>query len=556
MRRLALPRLTGAVAGWLAAAVCVSVAVVIGIGYRAEQERRQSEELLAARRAREAVDLLATALSRDMHAVQNAVLPAWWEDMALDPSDDVRDLVASAFARYPYPESFFAWKADAADPSMTFFNRSDRPPSWSQPVAETNPFPVVIGRAPEVSRALLDRIRADGAAERRFSVFEVPLDGARYQVVARLYYGDAFRERLAGIVGFTVNVEWARLHYFPEIAREVAAIGNALPVAIVDARGRLVAGSATPGRDSPIVRRWFPVTFFDPLAAGVDPTADAVYQSWAVQAAVSDDTTLRATAKAGSRTLFAAAVAAVVLVAGLLLTARAASANERVAGMRSDFVSTVTHELKTPIATIRAIGETLVRGRVAEPAAQREYAEMVVQEAKRLTRLVDNLLAYARITDVTEVYAFEPIDLGAAAAAALESFGSQLGEAGFEVHVECPPDLPAARADRTALRLVLENLLDNAIRYSGDGRWLGVRARRAGEARVRLEVADRGVGIPPDEIGQVTRRFYRGRRSPSGGSGLGLAIVRRIVADHGGELSIESEPGTGTTVGVTLPVAE
>jgi two-component system phosphate regulon sensor histidine kinase PhoR len=249
-------------------------------------------------------------------------------------------------------------------------------------------------------------------------------------------------------------------------------------------------------------------------------------------------------------------LAAAVFVVGLLLTARASSENERVASMRSDFVSAVTHELKTPIATLRAIGETLVQGRVAEPEAQRDYAQMIVQESKRLTRLVDNLLAYARITDVTAIYAFESIDLRAAAETALEGFAAQLAQAGFEAHVEGPPELPPVRADQTALALVLDNLVDNAMRYSGGSRWLAVRMRRDSAATVRLEVVDRGVGIPADEIGQVTRRFYRGHHARSGGSGLGLAIVLRIVEDHGGRLSIESRPGEGTTVGVTFPVAE
>jgi signal transduction histidine kinase len=119
-----------------------------------------------------------------------------------------------------------------------------------------------------------------------------------------------------------------------------------------------------------------------------------------------------------------------------------------------------------------------------------------------------------------------------------------------------PADLPAVRADRTAIGMALDNLLDNAIRYSGPARHLSIRARRERDRRLALEVADRGEGIPADQIEQVTRRFFRGRRSEIGGSGLGLAIVSRIVADHGGEMSIESRSGAGTTVRLSLPIAE
>ncbi len=556
MRLPALPRFSGTLAGWLAVLVCIPLAVVIALGYRAEEDLAHGEELLAARRAREAVDLLITALRRDMHAVQNSVLPAWWEGAALDPADDLRDLAAGAFARYPYPESFFVWRAGDADTSMPFFNRSERPPAWAPAAPERVSFPVVVARAPEVSGTLLARIHTDARVERRLSVFELTLGDKRYQVVARLFYRDAYRERLAGAVGFTVNLEWARRHYFPELAQEVARIGEGPPVSVVDDTSNLVAGPSFSGRSGGIVRRGFPVTFFDPLAAGVDPGAGKSYPSWEVQAIVGDDAVFKAAAIARKRALATSALAATVFVAGLLLTARAASESERVAGMRSDFVSAVTHELKTPIATLRAIGETLAQGRVADPGARRDYAEMIVQESKRLTRLVDNLLAYARITDVTAIYAFEPVDLRVAAETALEGFAAQLDQAGFEVRLECPSDLPPVRADPTALALVLDNLVDNALRYSGTSRWLAVRAGRDGPASIRLEVVDRGVGIPADEVSQVTRRFYRGHQARSGGSGLGLAIVLRIVKDHGGRLSIESRPGEGTTVGVTFPVAE
>src|SRR5262249_15739419 len=210
------------------------------------------------------------------------------------------------------------------------------------------------------------------------------------------------------------------------------------------------------------------------------------------------------------------------------------------------------HELKTPIATIRAVGETLVSGRVTNGDTLRDYAQLVVQEAKRLTRLVDNLLAYARITDVTEAYSFEPVDLIALVDQGRQEFRAQLQGGGFELRIEMPVDLPLVHADRTALELLLDNLVDNAIRYSGEGRLIQILARRDG-SHVVIEVSDRGIGIPEDEIRQVMRRFVRGRRAGSGGSGLGLAIANRIVEDHHGLLAIRSAVGVGTTVSISLP---
>ena len=541
---------------WLMVCVSLSLAVLVWFGYGAVRDLRRTQELLADRRARETVDLLVTALSRDMRGAQESVLASGWEADTFEPPYEARDVVAGAFARYPYPESFFAWRRDWPDSSVAFFNRSDRRPTWMAADDGKDRFPVTIRREPSVSRTILDRVRIDVGQARRFSTFEIVLGGERYQVVARLFYRDPFREEIDRVVGFTVNLAWVREHYFPPMARQVARIGQGGALAIVDDRGLLVAGSDASMPAGPIIRRWFPVMFFDPLLAGVDSPSDRSLRSWAVQVDTGGDVQLADATRGANRTLFMAAVAVAALALGLALTARAARARAQLAQLRSEFVSTVTHELKTPIATIRAVGDTLVRGRISEPKAMREYAQLVVQEAKRLTRLVENLLAYARVTDVTEVYVFGPLALQELVDEVMRGYEKQLTEAAFELEIDLPGDLPLIRGDHTALRLALDNLVDNAIRYSGTGRWLGLHARARDGRAVWLEVSDRGMGIPTEEIGLVTRRFYRGRRPPASGSGLGLAIVKRIVEDHGGTLTISSVSGRGTNVRIDLPAME
>src|SRR5690606_7934533 len=116
----------------------------------------------------------------------------------------------------------------------------------------------------------------------------------------------------------------------------------------------------------------------------------------------------------------------------------------------------------------------------------------------------------------------------------------------FEVHVDVPPDLPLIRADRTALCLAIDNLIDNALRHSPDGKWLGISAR-AEDDGVVIEVRDRGEGIAPEEIEAVQRKFVRGRFVKANGTGLGLAIVNRIIADHGGRFTLESAAHQGTS---------
>jgi signal transduction histidine kinase len=241
------------------------------------------------------------------------------------------------------------------------------------------------------------------------------------------------------------------------------------------------------------------------------------------------------------------------LAIGLIVSLRAAKASADLAGMRAEFVSAVTHELKTPIANMRAINETLASGRTT-PEMTREYAQMGIGEATRLTRLVDNLLAYSRITDVADIYTFEPVSVAAVVERSLQEFRPNLSYGRFDVTVHLPDDLPPIHADPNAMGLLLNNLVDNAIRYAGQSRSLAITARHA-DRGVTIEVSDTGVGIPADELERVTKKFFRGRTSVAGGSGLGLAIVDRIVADHQGTLRIQSDVGRGTTVSVTIPAA-
>jgi len=538
-------------AAWLTVAVALALGMPLWLGYSGYRERQRSEELLADRRARETVDLLVTALTRDMRGAQHSVLSEWWGELTVEPPHEMRNVVAAAFARYPYPESFFAWRA--TDDEATFFNRSERQPSWIASAPAANPFPVVLAQDDGVAGTLLARLRGEARFGRRFAAFDTDLGGVPYQIVARLFYRDAYRQDLAGVAGFTVNMRWVRDHYFPAMARQAVDIGAGLPFAIIDSAGGTVAGATQSGLGGSSVKRWFPLLFIDPTFVGIDSPADLSQEFWAVQVAVNYDAA--SGAAAGGRMLLLATLAAATLVVGVFLTARATRASARVAAMRSEFVATVTHELKTPIATIRAAGDTLARVGVLDAGAQRDYARMVVDEAKRLGRLVENLLAYARVTDVTEVYAFGPVDLGTVVEEVLHGTRAQLAAGGFAIALNHGAEVPPVRGDETALRLMIDNLVDNAIRYSDVERALRVVIEARGRDVV-LEVHDRGVGISAADLGRVTRKFVRGAGARPGGSGLGLAIVQRIVDDHGGTLTLSSTQGVGTSVTVHLPVAD
>ena len=551
-RRLSTPRLRIL----LAAAIAASTLALVFIGYRAVREWQRAASLVAARRAAAAADLLASALSRDMRGAHASILRSAERDgLVGGPAVDLLHPVASALARYPYAEAFFAWNRNS-DEGIAFFSRTDRRPRWLTGTATTAPYPVVTGTDRQVGRLLLERLDHDSAQGRRFSAFAMQLNGAPYQVVAVLTYLDTAREHPNAVLGFLVNLGWAREHYFKDLAEQMAAIESSersIRFAVVDEMNAAVAG--VPPRSSDTVvsaSRPFLLAFFDPTGLSLDAPSDLPLVDWAAIATARDDSTLAAAEQGARRTLVLAGVMTLTLGFALMVSVRAARAREALASLRADFVSAVTHELKTPLANLRAINETLVSGR-ATTDMMREYAQMGIGETTRLTRLVDNLLAYSRITDVADVYSFEAVSVPAVVERSLQGFKAALERESFTLRVIMPDDLPQVRADRHALGLLLNNLIDNAIRYSKDVRTLTITAR--GGRNVTIEVADGGIGIAADELPRVTRRFFRGRSSTVSGSGLGLAIVERIVADHGGQMHIQSTEGQGTTVSVTLPAA-
>lgn len=539
--------------GWLtivlAVAVCLGIATLLGFGYRATREWQRSSELLVERDTAESADLLLTALTRDMQGAQSRVLANRdWGELSIDSLTDTSDQVATAFARYPYPESFFSW-GDSRHPDMVFFNRANRFPAWIPQIDEPHRFPVVVVRNPDGADALRTRVDEYGRSRVRYVAFNTMLAGQPYQVIARLAYADSLDERLRSVIGFTVNLAWVRGAYFPDILSQVVSRGSRLDIAVLDAGGHPIIGQAN--TQGAMVRE-FPLLFLDPSTSRVAVAPDAA-STWTIAARQAPDSALLGATKGADETLLVAGAAALTLGIGLVLAIRAVRAGVALTAMRSEFVSSVTHELKMPLANIRALAETLARRPMA-PDKIHTYADYLMQEAKRLTRLVDNLLAYSRMTDVANIYSFEPIAPAELVDDVLQSFRQPIAERDFTVEVDIPVDLPLVRADRAAMILALDNVVDNAIRYSADHGSIRVTARQD-MSMVFLEVKDRGAGIPADELPSVHKKFVRGRVTRSNGSGLGLAIVSRIVADHDGTFALESEYGVGSTARVGLPVA-
>ena len=245
-----------------------------------------------------------------------------------------------------------------------------------------------------------------------------------------------------------------------------------------------------------------------------------------------------------------------LLAAGIILTHRNISREMALARLKSDFVSNVSHELRTPLSLIRLYAETLEMGRLKAPEKYQEYYCTIRKESERLTSLINNILDFSRIEAGRKEYDFRETDLRELVRNTLESYRFQIEQNGFAFEEKIAEDVPALRVDREAIARSLLNLVNNALKYSQDRKFIGVNLFRD-NGSVKLEVEDHGIGIPAQEQHKIFEKFYR-VGDPlvhnTKGSGLGLSLVRHIVRAHGGEVMVDSAPGRGSKFTITLPV--
>ena len=353
--------------------------------------------------------------------------------------------------------------------------------------------------------------------------------------------------------GASFDPDYLKQTFFPEMLDELITQklredkGDRLAMMVypVDYEGgpedKALATSAGWGKGKPEVSRNLDDVFRG-LALGIKfqgTTVEAIGRRWVLQS------------------LLILGVLSVLLVGGLVLTYRSVNKEVALARLKSDFVSNVSHELRTPLALIRLYAETLELGRLKTEEKKEEYYRIIRKESERLTALINNILDFSRIEAGRKEYEFRETDMAELVRDTLDVYRYQIEQRGFTLEQSIDSSIPVVRVDREAIARALVNLVNNALKYSADEKFLGVRLYRA-NGTVKLEVIDHGIGIPRREQSKIFEKFYR-TGDPlvhnTKGSGLGLSLVRHITHAHGGEVEVESIPGKGSKFTLSLPLA-
>ena len=268
-----------------------------------------------------------------------------------------------------------------------------------------------------------------------------------------------------------------------------------------------------------------------------------------------------AVALARRRNLFLSFGILTVLAASAGLVMINARRSEKLAAQQMEFVATVSHELRTPLAVIRSAAQNLSAGVVHDAGQAQRYGDLIESEGRRLTDMVEQVLEFAGLNDTKRRLTPRVMDAVPVLRDVVASTQSLPEARGVDFDVRIDGDVPAVMADEAAIRRALNNLIGNALKYAGDGRWVGVTASRGqgpDDGFLLVSVADRGHGIAADDLAHIFEPFYRGRHAVEQqvrGNGLGLSLVKQLLQAIGGRVSVTSAPGEGSRFTLHLPVA-
>lgn len=281
------------------------------------------------------------------------------------------------------------------------------------------------------------------------------------------------------------------------------------------------------------------------------------FNRWTLAATYRDNLIEELSASYFRRNLLLLGLIVSLLFGGLILILGVTAQEVELAAAKSAFVSNVSHELKTPLALIRLFAETLESGRVKSPEKAQEYYRIITNETGRLTQLINNILDFAAIEAGRKEYNFKAQDLCSVVKETIGNYRYVLENTGFEIKTFYTENLPPILIDRDAVSQVVLNLLNNALKYSGEKRFVEIRVEKR-EQEALIAVTDHGIGIAAHETDKIFEKFYRAGGNADvhdvKGSGLGLSLVKHIVEAHGGRITVSSVLERGSTFTIFLPL--
>ena len=478
----------------------------------------------------------------------------------MEPPDPtfIAPILIEGLAESPFIDDFYLWSENRAAGDL-----SGRWLVFDQASVTAGGAPAGRFRDdPEVQQRLLPKIQEMARLRRAIVAFSDTLHGRKHYIQAQLRWASPARDRLTSLMAFAVDAERLRRDYFPAlVASRLISLQQPsgfppLGVTLADDLGHDAILGAAEGAAF-VDERTFPLVFFDKELLEYAAPYEEHREMWRLRTTYGASTipAIVGASTRPQRTLMV--LVAAVMGIGVFLIAGAAAREVRLAELKSNFVASVSHDLKTPLALIQLFAETLELGRVRSAERAHEYYRIINGEAKKLTRLIENILDFSRMEAGLRPYTMEPANIGALVERVIDVMEAQFVQGHFTVNLSVAPALPPVEADTVAVERAVENLLANAVKYSGEARTIDVDVL-ASRGEVVVRVRDHGIGIPRREQRRIFRKFYRVHHELGGGpqgTGLGLAIVDHTMRGHGGYVGVDSEPGRGSTFTLHFPAA-
>jgi signal transduction histidine kinase len=535
-------------AGGLAVAVAIPVAILFYFQFRSLSDLGKSSTVVLRQLSQETADGVTKSLQDALRAPRLDVLLKIGQRQT-EPLDlpFIENTFEQGLVADPFVDGFYVW--------------SDVPTEHRDDVLAFDRVTHAFVINPPEAALMVRQFRHLAPEKRAISVYEAPLNGRRTYFLAQLRFTFPSRDRMTSFVALRVDAERLRQEYIPRlVASKFARVEGPtgfppLVVTVLDGDNRVVFPSGGSPGGGFVDERTFPLVFYEADLTQFAAPEDGKIEMWRVRTGYGGQTIPEIVAARERPQRAMMAMLAGVMALGVFFVARAAAREVRLAELKSSFVSSVSHDLKTPLALIQLFAETLELGRLKNTDRAAEYYRIINSEARKLTRLINNLLDFSKIEAGLRRYRREPRDLTEVTQRVLESLDSQFRHNQFTVTSRLPTPVPVL-IDPEAAEQALENLLSNAMKYSPENRDIAVEVARDRQYGI-VRVSDHGVGIPARLHRRIFRKFFRIQTDAGSGpqgTGLGLAIVDHVMRGHGGFVRVDSEPGRGSTFALYFPL--